>query len=144
MLISYFLTLRLWRWRQYIPMKWRLTFTVLHGTISQKTKLFHIHRCENLEFEAVTKDSERQRATTHITGLEMVLTREVMALSSKQKLQRCSGHLLARLYTLMTSDPGSVATSSDEVESRRSSCMRHLYHTWGGGHNESGFRARRV
>jgi hypothetical protein len=46
---------------------------------------------------------ETRRAQQHITGLEMVLTRVNMALSSKQKLQRCAGHLLARLYTLMTS-----------------------------------------
>jgi hypothetical protein len=64
--------------------------------------------------------------------------------SSKQKLQRCAGHLRPRLYTLMTLDPDSVVTSSDEAESPRSARMRHLYHAGEGAHDESGFGARRV
>jgi hypothetical protein len=34
------LIFRAWRWRRYVPPKRRLTFTGLHGVISQKTELF--------------------------------------------------------------------------------------------------------
>jgi hypothetical protein len=39
---SYFLQLRPWRWRQYIPPRYQLTFTGLHGVISQKIEFFTV------------------------------------------------------------------------------------------------------
>jgi hypothetical protein len=40
MLVLAWLTLRKWSWRRYVPPKCHVTFTGLHGVISQKIELF--------------------------------------------------------------------------------------------------------
>jgi hypothetical protein len=39
-MLPVWLILLSWRWSRYVPPKHRLTFTGLHGVISQKTELF--------------------------------------------------------------------------------------------------------
>jgi hypothetical protein len=59
------------------------------------------------------------------TDLQVVLTRGIMALSSRRKVHRYAGHLPSRLYSLVTPDPGSWLL----LQSRQS--MRHLPHLVG-------------